>query len=1132
MDCLDNAQIVRVIERRLGDRDAARMHQHVDGCGRCRALMVALVGGGEGHDAHLLESTAPALGGPPHVLPAGTQMGRYVLGEPIGTGAMGTVYRARDPQLGRSVALKMVRRAHFAATDAPMLRARLLREAQAMARISHPNVVVIYDVELIGDELCIAMEHIDGCTLRQWLGRERAWPEIVAVFAAAARGLAAAHHASVVHRDFKPDNVLMTASGRVVVTDFGLARDAGEGPDLQAMGGPATVSPKLTSGGALIGTPNYMSPEQVDGKPADARSDQFAFGVALWEALYGRRPFAGESVTALREAMTAPPRRPAKRNRVPAGLARIARRTLAVDPADRFPSMTVLADALEKAPRARRRLWTAASALALLACAIVAARVVARRGAAPAAVSPARKAVAVLRVRSVTLPGQALEASVEDLLGRALGEGGQLRGVSPEALTAARATLSAGAGSRGFDPALVRAQLGADYVVTGTFEPAERRDQLQRLDLVVLDLATGGTVGSISARGVAPTGDLVARAAGEVRGRLGVAAARPASAGSSGSNPAAERAFAAGVRALQAEDPRIAQPLLEEALRADPQNPRILAALAELWHTLGQEQKAIDASARALSLAGPLPQSERLPIEAHAHEYAHAWSKAAEIHRALWVFFPDEPEHGLALAEDLSRAGRVADALAVLEQLRTTPASEREPGRSRLLLTEARIQLRREDHRRAQGLAEQALAGARSARLTALGAEIELVLAKCAQQLSKPTDALAACDRAEHAYRQLGNLAGVARAMLVRASVYQEADQIEPKVAALAEVERIYKTLGSIGGLATLRSAQANHLKRQGKSAEARQLYQDALRLHREAGDIVGEANDLQSLAGSYTDVGDYASADPLYREAAQMAASVDDQFTEAQILINLSINLQDSGHIDESAEDARRAVDLLRAQGNVALLPYGLDQLAMAQQELGQLAVARRTFEEAIAARLGMGWPAGMSRYLLANLLFLQGEDTSAERFAAQVAEEASGKVPVLELQALEVLAWARIDQHHFDAAAETLASAEASQRAHPGMVGPDEVADLEAVLKAEAGDVDGGLARLAAAQSRLRAHHSIRPALALAAVAGRIELAHGRDRAGRAHLAAVAQQATAHHMTWLVQWIARLESRPPGAW
>jgi tetratricopeptide (TPR) repeat protein/tRNA A-37 threonylcarbamoyl transferase component Bud32 len=313
--------------------------------------------------------------------PLGTRLGRYILLHPLGEGGMGVVYAARDPELDRKVALKLVR---ASGRRAQTRRARLLREAQALARLNHPNVVEVLDAGVVDardwdpdadppERVWIAMELVDADTLDLWQSKEQpGWRRILDVFVEAGRGLHAAHLGGLVHRDFKPENVLVSPDGRVRVTDFGLARPLGELEGERDDGDPTAsrsnlLLVRLTKTGASIGTPAYMSPEQHRRESVDAKSDQFNFCVGLYEALYRRAPFEGADVKALARAVEAGQvRSPPARALVPARVFRVLRRGLAPRPDDRFESVDALLVALRSAARPRGRIALALGVGALV----------------------------------------------------------------------------------------------------------------------------------------------------------------------------------------------------------------------------------------------------------------------------------------------------------------------------------------------------------------------------------------------------------------------------------------------------------------------------------------------------------------------------------------------------------------------------------------------------------------------------------------------------------------------------------------------------------------------------------------------------------------------------------------------
>jgi eukaryotic-like serine/threonine-protein kinase len=293
------------------------------------------------------------------------RLGRYLVLERIGKGGMGVVVAAYDPELDRKLAIKLIRTDR----DDAEAHARLLREAQAMAKLSHPNVVPVFDVGVVHDRVFVAMELVRGETLAAWLRvGPHPWPAVLERFIAAGRGLAAAHEAGIVHRDLKPANVLVSDAGRVQVTDFGLARAVGDEPERSTIDRPerepSSLSQPLTRHGALMGTPTYMAPEQFMGRPADARSDQFAFCVSLYEGLYGELPFRGSSILELATAtangqLAEPPARTRNRHKVPSWLRKVVIRGLRADPNERWDGMASLLAALGRDPTRTRRRWLA-----------------------------------------------------------------------------------------------------------------------------------------------------------------------------------------------------------------------------------------------------------------------------------------------------------------------------------------------------------------------------------------------------------------------------------------------------------------------------------------------------------------------------------------------------------------------------------------------------------------------------------------------------------------------------------------------------------------------------------------------------------------------------------------------------
>ncbi len=427
MSCLDDNTAVDFATGDLPRAAAAKVEAHLASCRECRTLVAALapapgdqdsdvvtspraIARGKRHHAAALSPTEPRGSEPRRplepVVAVGDTIDRYVVLRRVGAGGMGVVYAAYDPQLDRKVALKLLRTG--IGLGEGEARARLVREAQAIAQLSHPNVVAVYDVGTTAEgEVYVAMEFVEGDTLTQWMHRwERPWRDTLDVYREAGRGLAAAHGVGLLHRDFKPDNVLVGADTRVRVTDFGLARSLVTGHNDEgaqtAFAGPGALRMTLTATGAVMGTPRYMAPEQLKGLDVSAAADQFSFCVALYDALYGQHPIDGDTaIKMIEENARAQP--PPEGAGIPGWLWPILARGLDAQPAKRFPSMAALL--IELTPpqpsRRRRRYIAMAAAAALVLGGAAAATVLAPRPRPQPQISP--EEVMRLRDQVITL---------------------------------------------------------------------------------------------------------------------------------------------------------------------------------------------------------------------------------------------------------------------------------------------------------------------------------------------------------------------------------------------------------------------------------------------------------------------------------------------------------------------------------------------------------------------------------------------------------------------------------------------------------------------------------------------------------------------------------------------------------
>jgi serine/threonine protein kinase/Tfp pilus assembly protein PilF len=322
------------------------------------------------------------------------KLGRFELEERIGSGGMGVVYAARDPELDRAVALKVLQ-PNLAGREAYQ---RLLREAQSLAKLSHPNVVTVFEVGREGDRVFIAMELIDGDSLDVWLARAKpSWQITLRLMLEAARGIAAAHERGLTHRDIKPGNIVVDREDRPRVVDFGLARAELRAESVRA----GALALALTQERALLGTPAYAAPEQLDGAEAGPRSDQFSFAVTLWEALTGKRPFSGDTVSDILAAIQNGKIEAEGAVRVPAAVLQALTPALRADPTERYPSMSALTAALSRASSPRSKVPAVVAVIvALSGLGALAAALTRTHSAAPSVPSTENRAAALREPRN------------------------------------------------------------------------------------------------------------------------------------------------------------------------------------------------------------------------------------------------------------------------------------------------------------------------------------------------------------------------------------------------------------------------------------------------------------------------------------------------------------------------------------------------------------------------------------------------------------------------------------------------------------------------------------------------------------------------------------------------------------
>jgi tetratricopeptide (TPR) repeat protein/TolB-like protein/tRNA A-37 threonylcarbamoyl transferase component Bud32 len=882
----------------------------------------------------------------------------------IAQGGMGEVYEAEDSELGGRVALKTIRSG--IAEEAESID-RFKREVHLARQVTHGNVCRIYDVfrqsgitfltmELLhGETLADRLAHVDRLTTAQ------ARP-IVSQIAA---GLTAAHRVGVVHRDFKSANVMLVPDAqeeggvRAVITDFGLARlsraDSGE-----------SITATMT--GAMAGTPAYMAPEQVEGGPITPATDIYALGVVLYEMVTGARPFTGDTplsiaVKRLKEAPSSP--RVRVRDLDPAW-ERAILRCLERDPADRFSSASDVARAIAgekvaggRAERNRRHLAWTAVVLGLVVAAALGYRLAAgRRGAAESAATAAtrmRPSVAVLGFKNLTgRPDAAwVSTALSEMLTTELAAGEKLRTVPGESVARMKSDLAlADADSYGKETLTrIRRNIDAGYLVVGSYLAVAGAPV--RVDLKLQDATAGETIASVTESGTeAELADLVARAGGKLREKLGAGAISPAQAvavrASVPANADAARLYAEGLQKMRAFDNLAARDLFEKAIVADPNHALSHAALASAWRAMAYDAKAKAEGKKAFDLAGNLSREDRLSVEGQYRVAAREWPKAIEVYRTLVGLFPDNLEYGLRLADAQSSGAKGKEALTTVETLRRLPQPARDD--PRIDLAEASAAYALGDFQREKTAAARARqsADARGARLV------------------------------------------VARALYYEGWALYMLGDFPGALKAGQAAQRTYADAGDRGGVALVLADVVSLAPfAQGNVESARRSLADALAISREIGDKRNESAALNNLANLAAQRGDNGEARRMYEQALAVARETDERVGRVIFLSNLAMILQLEGDLPGGEKRAQEALAIAREGGDERGMTMSLTSLGSIAFAKGDLAGAKSSVEEAaLLSRKGDSLSYAFAQTGIGEILRVRGDLAAARRKYEEVLE------------------------------------------------------------------------------------------------------------------------------------------------
>ncbi|HEV2853337.1 MAG TPA: tetratricopeptide repeat protein [Thermoanaerobaculia bacterium] len=928
--------------------------------------------------------TPDRAGSPPPSLPptvtsdgsilqtAGARLaGRYRLLDLVGAGGMGMVYRAHDEQLDVPVAVKVLRPG--LARDVQRL-GRFKQELILARQVSHPNVVRTHDIGIDGETVFLTMDFVPGRSLDDWLAEEgKLSPKrAVAVARQIASALAAAHEAGVVHRDLKPANILIDESGRTAIADFGIARSlaaTGSGPTLP---------------GTVMGTPDYLSPEQARGAEVDGRADLYALGLILYEMLTGELPFAGGSqaeVIAQRITGTARDLR-ATGIAVPRPLVEIVRKLLQRDPARRYQSAReVLAD-LDRlgtaggGPSPVRR-WAAPAVCGLLALLALAWTVWTSRGRVPSAHRPKpvaaaapRHAVALLPLADETGRGDLawVASGLPEMLAASLAEDSRLRVLNGEPVFQTLESLKLPHGPLPEAEARrLAGLLDVDRLVSGRVRAAGGR---LRIDLAL----TGPDLPDAPAQQIhaeaAPEEAfrLVDRLGATLRERLAVPPAASSGAGAAGTalsrSPAALEAYATGRGSLLRGDPLTAVGSLERAVASDPGFSAAWVQLARARDELGRREGAREAARRAVETLGP--GESRGAFEARALEARLAGrpGKAQEILARLVERYPGDAETRVALAEAYGEQGNLDRATAVL-----TEAVRLAPHHPRAWFLLAKYSILAGNARRAiddylvHALVVQNQLGNENGRAEVLNAYG--VAWRSLGELERATENY---EQAAAIRRRIGNERGYATTLRNLANLHMVRGDYETARRQLAEALALFERLGDEPGIADLYNELGVLAEEGGDYEESLTQYQRALRARRDLGNDLALAESFRNVGFACYQLGRYDDSLVYLQQGLDLARKSGDPDGVVLATQNLGQLELARGNWDASAKSFLTALTTSRELGNKETIATSLGHLGRLAQYQGRPAAALASYGEALAVLRELDDLRGLAEFTLAQ--------------------------------------------------------------------------------------------------------------------------------------------------------------------
>src|SRR5271166_657667 len=909
-------------------------------------------------------ATAPSAGGASsssELKPGMLLASRYEILDRLGGGGMGTVYKARDREVDRLVALKVIR-AELAG-DADIL-SRFKQELILARKVTHKNVIRIFDLGRAGGVRFITMEYIEGQDLRSLVKKEgKPSPQrCVEIIQQVCLALDAAHAEKVVHRDLKPQNIMLDAQGKVYVMDFGIARSVG--------------SEGLTMTGAVVGTPEYMSPEQVKGDEIDGRADIFTLGIIFYELLTGKMPFRAETVQrsmykrTVERAISPAAEDPS----VPAFLSEVVSKCLEIDPAKRYQTANDLWADLESwrigladqtgnvvARRlqswlANRNVQIAAGILVLLLASGIAVR---KWGTEQpgvktesASVVPA-KSLAIFPFRNASGDEKLnwLGSGLGEMLTNDIGQSASLRTVSQARVNQVAHDLKINPDAE-LDPTTLE-QLAnftnADVIVWGTY--VKFGDQL-RIDAKLLDRKQG-TQAAIRAEAanekeVFKTVDNLAK---QIRQNLALSSTAIEELQSTAFKPSstsveALRAYNQGLQLQQAGKNSEALKAFQSSTESDPEFALAYSKLAETYEKAGQDDQAQATSLKAVDLSQKLPQQEKYLIGASHAKILKEYPKAIEAYVVLAKGSPGDADILYELAGLYEESGDLDKARTNYEKVHAL-----DPKRVEVLNAQGRVELEANNWQKGLDFLTTALNLAIELKNDEQKADILRSIGAGYEKLQRPDDALRSYEQSLEITRRLGMKAGTAKSLNAIANLDDSTGKPDQALKNYNESLAIRREIGDKSGIADVLLDMGSFEDDHGKPDLALKMYTEALQIETELGNEERRAMLLNGIGSIYSKRGEYGQAQTYYEQALQLRRKFNVPTDVAETLHNLGETAQYQGQFEQALAKYHEALDLRRKAGDKQMAAFETAALGTVFGFQGRYGAALSSQEDAVKA-------------------------------------------------------------------------------------------------------------------------------------------------------------------------------------